>query len=57
MDARGEYYRLFRLQASGYHTASGAPGGAHRADGPRAPAAFRASNGRGGAPTRMTVRE
>jgi hypothetical protein len=57
MDARGEYYRLFRLQASGYHTVGDAPGVAHRSGGPRAPAAFRTPNGRGGAPARTAARE
>jgi ATP-binding cassette subfamily B protein len=55
--ARGEYYRLFRLQASGYDTAEDAPGGTHRADRSQAPSAFRASNGRSTGPTRMVVRE
>jgi ATP-binding cassette subfamily B protein len=57
MAARGEYCRLFRLQASGYNTAGDAPGAANRAGGPRAPAAVRASNGRGGAPAPMAARE
>jgi ATP-binding cassette, subfamily B, bacterial len=57
MAARGEYCRLFRLQASGYDTAGDAPGGASRAGGSHGPAVFRASNGRGGAPSRMAVGE
>jgi ATP-binding cassette subfamily B protein len=57
MAARGEYYRLFRLQASGYDAPAGAPGGAHRPGGPRPPAAFRTPNGHGGAPARTAARE
>jgi ATP-binding cassette, subfamily B, bacterial len=57
MAARGEYYRLFCLQASGYNLAGDAPGGAYRADRPPAPAAFGTPNGRGGAPTPMAARE
>jgi ATP-binding cassette subfamily B protein len=57
MAARGEYCRLFRLQASGYDTVGDAPGGASRAGGSHGPAVFRASNGRGGAPSRMAVGE
>ena len=57
MAARGEYYRLFRLQASGYDAVGGAPGGAHRPGEPRPPAAFRAPNGHGGAPARTAARE
>jgi ATP-binding cassette, subfamily B, bacterial len=57
MAARGEYYRLFRLQASGYNTAGDAPGGASLPGGPRPPAGGRTPNGRGGAPARMAARE
>jgi hypothetical protein len=53
MAARGEYCRLFGLQANGYHTA----GDASLPGGPRPPVGVRTPNGRGGAPARMAARE
>jgi ATP-binding cassette subfamily B protein len=57
MATRGEYHRLFRLQASGYTRAGDAPGGTDRTGGPQEPALCRTPDGRGGAPAQTAAGE
>jgi hypothetical protein len=57
MATRGEYHRLFRLQASGYTRAGDAPGGPDRTGGPQEPALCRTPDGRGGAPAQTAAGE